>query len=119
MACLIGTTLRPEALAVVVQGSITDRKKMRKYRICVSEAEAVRDFRAVLARVRKGAEVIIRLKGQPVAIVRPAEPPRKTISECIALLPKDSTAVMDEEFAKDVQEAIDSHREPFDPPEWD
>jgi hypothetical protein len=39
-------------------------------------------------------------------------PLRRTISECIALLPEDSTAVMDADFAKDVEVAIESHREP-------
>jgi hypothetical protein len=46
-------------------------------------------------------------------------PPRRSISECIALLPENSTAVMDGDFAKDISEAIASHREPLDPPEWD
>jgi hypothetical protein len=42
------------------------------------------------------------------------------LSESIALAEAHgSTAVMDADFAKDVQEAIDSHSEPFDPPEWD
>ena len=46
-------------------------------------------------------------------------PPRRSISECIALLPEDSTAVMDADFAKDVEAAIESHREPLEPPAWD
>jgi len=47
---------------------------------------------------------------------------RRAISECIALLPEDSTAVMDADFAKDVEAAIESHREPLEPlepPAWD
>jgi hypothetical protein len=36
---------------------------------------------------------------------------RRTISECIALLPEESTAVMDADFAKDVQAAIDDLRQ--------
>ena len=36
-----------------------------------------------------------------------------------ALLPEDSTAVMDADFAKDVESAIASHREPLEPPAWD
>jgi hypothetical protein len=46
-----------------------------------------------------------------VAVIRAPSPPRRTISERIALLPEDSTAVMDADFAKDVEAAIESHRE--------
>jgi len=44
---------------------------------------------------------------------------RRSISECIALLPENSTATIDPDFAKDVEMAIDSHREPLNPPAWD
>jgi hypothetical protein len=47
----------------------------------------------------------------------PAPAPR-TIEEAIALLPDDSKAVMDEEFARDVEGAITAHREPLNPPAW-
>src|SRR6266567_9291433 len=78
--------------------------------IHLSEAEAARDFAGLLARVRSGAEVIIENGKTPVAVVQP-DPPHRTISDCLALLPEDSTAVMDADFAKDVGAAIDSHRE--------
>src|SRR5205807_4080396 len=42
----------------------------------------------------------------------------RTISECIALFPEDSTAVMDADFATDVEAAIESHRESLEPPAW-
>jgi len=47
------------------------------------------------------------------------DPLRRTISECIDLLPENSTATIDPEFAKDVGEVIESHREPLNPPAWD
>jgi len=53
------------------------------------------------------------------AVLHPAEPVRRTITECIALLPEDSAATIDPEFAKDVALAADSHREPLIPPAWD
>lgn len=56
---------------------------------------------------------------RPVAVVRAAEPVRRTISECIALLPEDSTATIDPDFARDVEAAVESHREPLNPPEWE
>jgi len=44
---------------------------------------------------------------------------RRTISECLALLPEDSQAVIDSGFARDVAAAVESHREPLTPPTWD
>ena len=89
--------------------------------IHISEEEAARDFAALMARVRAGAEVVIESEGGklPVAVIHAPAPPRRTISECIALLPEDSTAVMDADFARDVEAAIESHREPLEPPAWD
>ena len=87
--------------------------------IRISEAEASSNFAGILARVRAGAEVVIESGTLPVAVIHAPAPPRRTISECIALLPEDSTAVMDADFAKDVDAAIESHREPLEPPAWD
>jgi len=89
--------------------------------IHISEEEAARDFSSVLAHVRAGAEVVIESKGGklPVAVIHAPIPLRRSISECIALLPEDSTAVMDADFARDIEAAIESHREPLEPPAWD
>lgn len=92
---------------------------MADHVVHISEEEAARNFADVLARVRAGAEVIIESSKLPVAVIHALPSPRRTISECIALLPEDSTAVMDADFAKDVEAAIESHREPLEPPAWD
>ncbi len=92
---------------------------MPKNVIHISEAEAARDFAGLMTRVRAGAEIIIENAKQPVAVLHPVEPVRRTISECIALLPEDSTATIDPDFAKDVETAVESHREPLQPPAWD
>ncbi|HEY6946526.1 MAG TPA: hypothetical protein VI431_15410 [Candidatus Acidoferrum sp.] len=93
---------------------------MAKHVVHISEKEAATtNVATLLAHVRAGAEVVIENGKQPVAVVHPAEPVRRTISECIALLPKDSTATIDADFAKDVAAAIESHREPLNPPAWD
>jgi len=84
----------------------------------ISEAELASDIRSILKRVETGAEVIIERDAQPVAVIRPAEPLRRKISECIALMPADSTATIDPDFAKDVEAAIAAHREPLEPPSW-
>ena len=85
----------------------------------MTEAEAARDFHAVLARVRAGSEVVIEEDRRPIAVLRAAEAPRRTVAEILALMPKDSTAVMDADFARDVEAAIEAHREPLDASKWD
>jgi antitoxin (DNA-binding transcriptional repressor) of toxin-antitoxin stability system len=87
--------------------------------IHISEADAVRDLAGLLAHVRAGAEIVIESDAAPVAILRTPAPPRRSIEECIALLPEDSTATIDEDFARDVEEAIDAHRESLNPQAWD
>jgi antitoxin (DNA-binding transcriptional repressor) of toxin-antitoxin stability system len=85
----------------------------------MTEAELVKDIAAVLAKVRQGAKVVVEHDHRPVAVLRPAAPPRRKISEVLALMPEDSTATMDAGFARDVQAAIENHRESLEPPAWD
>lgn len=94
---------------------------MAEHVIHISETEAASDFGSILARVRAGAEVVIESdRGKfPVAVIHTPVPGRRTISECLALLPEHSTAVMDADFARDVEAAIESHREALEPPTWD
>ncbi|HZB87320.1 MAG TPA: hypothetical protein VE291_01565 [Terracidiphilus sp.] len=87
--------------------------------IHISEADAARDFAGLMARVRLGAEIVIENGTHPVAVLHTAAPPRRSIEACIALLPEDSPAVIDEDFARDVEEAVAAHREPLNPPAWD
>jgi predicted ABC-type ATPase len=87
--------------------------------IHISAAEAAHDFTALLAHVRAGAEVIIEDGSLTVAVLHTPAPPRRSIEECIALLPEDSAATIDEDFARDVAEAVTTHREPLNPPAWD
>jgi antitoxin (DNA-binding transcriptional repressor) of toxin-antitoxin stability system len=84
----------------------------------ISEADAVRDFAGLLERVRSGNEVVIESGDLPVAVLHPPATPGRTIEEALVLLPDDSTAVMDEDFARDIEDAIAAHREPLNPPSW-
>jgi len=93
--------------------------------IHISEEEAASDFASVLARVRAGAEVVIEsVSGkQPIAVIHLPVPPRRAISECIALAKKHeedtgASPVLDPEFAADVEEII-RNRKPWNPPAWD
>ena len=93
---------------------------MAKRVLHISESDAVAtDLATLLARVRAGAEIVIEKDNLPVAVLQPAEPVHRTLSECIALLPEDSSATIDSGFAKDVGLAVDSHRESLTPPAWD
>jgi hypothetical protein len=85
----------------------------------ITEGDLANDIRSILRHVETGAEVIVEGDAQAVAVIRPADPVRRKISECIALMPADSTGIIDPEFAKDVQAAIDAHRESLEPPAWD
>jgi integrase/recombinase XerD len=51
--------------------------------------------------------------------VRTIQPPRRSISDCIALLAEDSPATIDADFARDVEAVVESHSEPLEPPSWD
>jgi hypothetical protein len=87
--------------------------------IHISEADAVRDIAGLLARAYLGEEIVIEKDAAPAFVLRKAAPPRRSIEECIALLPADSTATIDEDFASDVAAAVAAHREPLNPPAWD
>lgn len=88
--------------------------------IHISEAEASSDFPSLLARVRAGAEVVIERDARPVAIVHPAEPPLRLLSESLRLAREhSSTATLDDDFARDLEVVVNSHREPLHPPAWE
>lgn len=86
----------------------------------VTEAELARDVHAVLAKVREGIEVVIEKNSRPVAVIRAPEVKGRRISEVIAALDASgASAVVDEDFARDVEAAVNAHREPWNPPSTD
>lgn len=86
----------------------------------VTEAELARDVRAVLEKVRQGIEVVIEQDNRPVAVLKAPEMKGRKISEVIAALEASgASAVIDEDFARDVEEGVKAHREPWNPPFWD
>ena len=87
--------------------------------VYMSEAEIARDLHAVLAKVQEGVEVVVEQENRPIAVIRAPQAGRK-ISEVIASLEASgANAVIDEDFARDVEEGIKAHREPWHPPSWD
>jgi antitoxin (DNA-binding transcriptional repressor) of toxin-antitoxin stability system len=91
--------------------------------IYISEEDAGRDFHGLMAKVRAGEEFVIENGDHPAAILRSAEPPRRSISESIALAEAYSKElgyepVMDAQFAADLEEII-RNRRPADRSTWD
>ena len=96
---------------------------MAKNVIHISEADAATDFATLLARVRAGAKVIIENDQRPVAVLYAAEPPRRTVSDCIALAKiheeeTGKTPILDPDFAEDVAKVL-RERKPWNPPAWE
>jgi antitoxin (DNA-binding transcriptional repressor) of toxin-antitoxin stability system len=82
----------------------------------VTEAELVRDASALLAKVRQGIEVVIEQDNLPVAVLKPPPVKGRTLSEVItALEASGANAVVDEDYARDVEAAVNADREPWNP----
>jgi prevent-host-death family protein len=85
----------------------------------MTEAELVNNIADVMRQVRQGREIIIEQGNRPVAVIKPSQPAGRMISEVIAdLKARGSTAVMDDDFAHDIEEGIKAHRQPWNPPSW-
>ncbi len=84
--------------------------------IHVSQAEAARDFAALMAKVKGGDEVVIEENAVPVAVLHAPAVPRRSFEEIIAMLPKNSPGVVDEDFARDVAKGIRSISAPVAEP---
>ena len=85
----------------------------------ITEAELARDVHGVLEKVRKGAEVVIEQNRHPVAVMKAPAVKGRNISEVIAAMEANGAgAAVDKDFARDVEEAINLHREPWNPPYW-
>ena len=86
----------------------------------VSEADVVNNIAAVLDKVRQGSEVIIEQDLRPIAVIKPSKPAGRPISEVVAeLKARGSSAVIDDDFARDIEAGIEAHRQPWTPPSWD
>ena len=89
----------------------------------MSEEELSRDVHSALDRVERGEEIVVERAARPVAVIKASPIRGRSIDECIALAKEYErklgfSPVPDEDFARDVEIAIESRREPFEPP-WD
>lgn len=85
----------------------------------VSETDLVRDLPALLDRIAAGRDVIVERDKTPLALIRGLTPPRRRLSECIALLSEDSESRLDDAFAEDLRAVVDSHPEVLEPSDWE
>jgi len=92
--------------------------------IHISEADAIRDIRGLLARAYLGEEIVIEKNAAPAIVLRKAIEPRgRLLSESIALAELHAEELgyepcMDPEFAADLEEII-RNRKPRDTSAWD
>ncbi len=85
----------------------------------ISETELARDVHAVLEKVQQGVEVIIEQDHRPVAVIKPSKPAGRLLTDVLAeLQARGSTAVIDDDFARDIQDSINCLRD-AQPPSWD
>ncbi|HUK30434.1 MAG TPA: hypothetical protein VLV89_04920 [Candidatus Acidoferrum sp.] len=93
---------------------------MSKRAIRISEAEAAGNLASLLMRVRAGVEFVIEHDSKPVAVLHSAEPQVRLLSESLRMAhERASTATLDEEFARDLDKVIKSHREPLNSSAWE
>jgi antitoxin (DNA-binding transcriptional repressor) of toxin-antitoxin stability system len=86
----------------------------------MTEDEVARDLHRVLEKVQQGTEIVIERDSRPVAVIKAPLVKGRKISEVIAALEgSGANAVVDEDFARDVEEGIKARREPWNPPSWD
>jgi antitoxin (DNA-binding transcriptional repressor) of toxin-antitoxin stability system len=77
----------------------------------MTEAELARDLHTVLEKVRQGAEVVVEQDSRPVAVIKAPAVNGRKISEVIAALEASGAhAVVDEDFARDVEEGVQALR---------
>jgi antitoxin (DNA-binding transcriptional repressor) of toxin-antitoxin stability system len=89
----------------------------------MTEAELARDLHAVLEKVRQGVEIVVDRNDQPVAVIKPAQPVRRTLSDLIRLAEQREkergyAVTLDPDYAADVEEIVRA-RKPWTPRPWD
>ena len=86
----------------------------------ISEADLARNLHAILEQVRQGGEVVVEQDHRPVAIMKPVAARARTMSEIIAAMEAGGACgIVDEDFARDVEEGIAARNEPWNPQSWD
>jgi hypothetical protein len=86
----------------------------------ITEAELARDIHAVLAKVQRGAEVIVEQDHRPVAVLRPLDRSGRLVSDILReARRRNSTVTLDEDFGADMEAIIAGQQQPWNPPSWE
>ena len=85
----------------------------------VSELEAIKELPRLLAQVERGDDVIIERGDEPVALLTKAKAVKRSFEETVQRLRESARVNVDNEFAADVQAAIEEHRQPHTYPAWE
>jgi antitoxin (DNA-binding transcriptional repressor) of toxin-antitoxin stability system len=89
----------------------------------IRESDLAGALGSVLHRVEEGAEFIVERDELPIAVIRPAVPFGRKISDCIALAARHEreagqVPVLEPDFAADLAEIV-GNRKPREVAEWD
>lgn len=102
------------------------RMQLSRYDRCmavvhISRADAANDFDGLVTRAVNGDEILIESDARVVAKLLPADAPRpRPLSESLKILKERGCSVtLDGKFGQDLEDVINSHREPLNPPAWD
>jgi hypothetical protein len=87
----------------------------------ISRSEAASDSEGLMARAADGDEILIEAGAGVIVKLLPADMPRpRLLSESLKILKeRGSTARLDGDFGRDLEDVNRSHREPLNPPAWD
>jgi antitoxin (DNA-binding transcriptional repressor) of toxin-antitoxin stability system len=83
----------------------------------ISATEASRSFSRLLDDIESGRRYLVYRHGRDICVMLPAPASGRRASECLALLRERTPVWLDEQFGKDLQEAL--HEEPVEErPAW-
>jgi antitoxin (DNA-binding transcriptional repressor) of toxin-antitoxin stability system len=112
-----------DALTATISSTLaaTVQYHLRMAVIHISRTEAANDFDALIARAGRGDEILIESGERVVARLLPGDVIRpRLLSETLRILEeRGSSVTLDDNFGRDLEEIINSHREPLNPPVWD
>jgi antitoxin (DNA-binding transcriptional repressor) of toxin-antitoxin stability system len=86
----------------------------------MTDAEVTGDFASVLEKIRMGIEVVVDRENRPVAVISQPKRSGRPVAEILRdARERNCTVTLDPDFGRDLEAAIASHQESWDPPSWD
>jgi len=87
----------------------------------ISRTDAANDFDGLMARAANGDEILIESNACVIAKLLPGDALRpRLLSQSLRILKeRGSSVTLDGEFGRDLEDIVNGHREPLNPPAWD